>query len=63
MKIKFKRSCSTISTKRTITSDLVSLNIKETTTRGVGNPGPRVGSAQIVAGLNLIIGSPTEMQI
>jgi hypothetical protein len=37
----------TISTKRTITSHLNSLNRKNTTSYDIGNPGPGLGQAQI----------------
>ena len=49
MKRKFKQRCSTISprsTKRTITSHLISWNRKKTTTYGIGNQGPGLRQAQ-----------------
>jgi hypothetical protein len=40
-----------------LSSELNLLNTKKTTTYDVGNPGPDLGQAQHVAGLNLLRGS------
>jgi len=58
MKRKFKRWWSTIqpiSSKRTITSDLHSLNTKKTTTYDVEIPGPCLGQAQKCGGVKRIV--------
>jgi hypothetical protein len=61
-----KRKCNqwwliitTMSTKRTITSHLKSLNIKNTVTYHVGNPGPGLWQAQRCGGLNLLVFTKT----
>ena len=45
--------------KQTIASCLKSLNIKMTTTYGIGNPGPGFGQAQTYGGVKLANGIPT----
>jgi hypothetical protein len=61
---KFKRWWSTIplmSTKRTITSHLKSLNTKRRTTEYyVGNQGPGVGHVHNYSGLKSVVGIPTR---